>query len=245
MDGLYSRHCACVANIYMSLSWKLGLGLGRGSHRCWCWLHLTAAVPDPVCAAARRPSCRRLPRQSRKVRRGTGHAGLTLSGLQWLVGLAPYARTLMLSQEAGADPCLVPHATTHPPTHTRAHTRTHTHHTHTHTCLCATFSLCSLTHNVFLVLFNTHTHTSADLPTPHSHHLTPPAPAPNAPHAGEADAAAHWHPSRDPALGPHPRDPVRPLFGQCLDVLTAYIDCVESLWGVPDAIKVCVCDVSI
>ncbi|PNW75825.1 hypothetical protein CHLRE_12g559050v5 [Chlamydomonas reinhardtii] len=55
---------------------------------------------------------------------------------------------------------------------------------------------------------------------------------------GEADAAAHWHPSRDPALGPHPRDPVRPLFGQCLDVLTAYIDCVESLWGVPDAIKV-------
>ncbi|KAG2430452.1 hypothetical protein HXX76_009975 [Chlamydomonas incerta] len=55
---------------------------------------------------------------------------------------------------------------------------------------------------------------------------------------GEADAAAQWQPSRDPALGPHPRDPVRPLFGQCLDVLTSYIECVESLWGVPDAIKV-------
>ncbi|KAG2431299.1 hypothetical protein HYH02_013430 [Chlamydomonas schloesseri] len=54
----------------------------------------------------------------------------------------------------------------------------------------------------------------------------------------EADAAAEWRPSRDPALGPHPRDPVKPLFGHCLDVLTAYIDCVESLWGVPDAIKV-------
>ncbi|GLC34657.1 hypothetical protein PLESTM_000222000 [Pleodorina starrii] len=55
----------------------------------------------------------------------------------------------------------------------------------------------------------------------------------------EAEAAvADWQPSRDPGLGPHPSDPVRPLFDVCLDVLTAYVDCVESLWGVPDVIKV-------
>lgn len=54
----------------------------------------------------------------------------------------------------------------------------------------------------------------------------------------EDDPAARWSPSRDPRLGPHPRCPVPPLFDACLDVLTNYIDCVESLWGVPDAIKV-------
>ncbi|KXZ44033.1 hypothetical protein GPECTOR_75g757 [Gonium pectorale] len=52
------------------------------------------------------------------------------------------------------------------------------------------------------------------------------------------DDAAAWEPSRDPRLGPHPRDAVQPLFGRCLEVLTEYIDCVESLVGVPDAIKV-------
>ncbi|EFJ52453.1 hypothetical protein VOLCADRAFT_86557 [Volvox carteri f. nagariensis] len=55
--------------------------------------------------------------------------------------------------------------------------------------------------------------------------------------AAAAAGDAGWQPSRDPFLGPHTRDPVRPLFEICLDVLTAYVDCVESLWGVPDVIK--------
>ncbi|KAG2483984.1 hypothetical protein HYH03_017151 [Edaphochlamys debaryana] len=50
--------------------------------------------------------------------------------------------------------------------------------------------------------------------------------------------AADWEPSRDPSLGPHPRCPVPPLFATCLGVLTAWVECVESLEGVPDAIRV-------
>ncbi|GFR40008.1 hypothetical protein Agub_g543, partial [Astrephomene gubernaculifera] len=50
--------------------------------------------------------------------------------------------------------------------------------------------------------------------------------------------AAGWVPRRDPALGPHLVDPVAPLFSLCLDVLTEWVECVESLEGVPDVIKV-------
>ncbi|GIL45521.1 hypothetical protein Vafri_2737 [Volvox africanus] len=49
---------------------------------------------------------------------------------------------------------------------------------------------------------------------------------------------AEWQPRRDPSLGPHPQETVRSLFDTCLDVLTTYVDCVESLWGIPDVIKV-------
>ncbi|GIL72169.1 hypothetical protein Vretimale_462 [Volvox reticuliferus] len=55
---------------------------------------------------------------------------------------------------------------------------------------------------------------------------------------GHAEDEAEWQPRRDPSLGPHPQESVRSLFETCLDVLTTYVDCVESLWGVPDVIKV-------
>ncbi|GLI64150.1 hypothetical protein VaNZ11_007335 [Volvox africanus] len=55
---------------------------------------------------------------------------------------------------------------------------------------------------------------------------------------GHLEDEAEWQPRRDPALGPHPQESVRSLFDTCLDVLTTYVDCVESLWGVPDVIKV-------
>lgn len=59
-----------------------------------------------------------------------------------------------------------------------------------------------------------------------------------APRTGAAGEEAAWAPSRDPSLGPHPRSAVGPLFDACLRVLTTYVDCIESLVGVPDAIRV-------
>ena len=40
------------------------------------------------------------------------------------------------------------------------------------------------------------------------------------------------------SLGARPRSCVRPLFSLCIDLLTEYIDCVDSLEGVPEAIRV-------
>lgn len=34
---------------------------------------------------------------------------------------------------------------------------------------------------------------------------------------------------------------VKPLFGICVQLLVEYIDDVETLWGLPDAIKVRIC----
>ena len=55
--------------------------------------------------------------------------------------------------------------------------------------------------------------------------------------------AVHWSPSRDPALSrsaaPLTGGPVLPsLLDTCLAVLTEYVDCIETLAGVPDAMKV-------
>lgn len=47
-----------------------------------------------------------------------------------------------------------------------------------------------------------------------------------------------WVPTRDLELGPRAACPVPPLLELCTDLLVEYIDAVESLWGVPDAIKV-------
>ncbi len=48
-----------------------------------------------------------------------------------------------------------------------------------------------------------------------------------------------WVPSRGPGA---PRRAaqceVKPLFGICVELLVEYIDDVETLWGLPDAIKV-------
>ena len=40
------------------------------------------------------------------------------------------------------------------------------------------------------------------------------------------------------SLGARPRTRVRPLFSLCIDLLTEYIDCVDSLEGVPETIRV-------
>ena len=31
---------------------------------------------------------------------------------------------------------------------------------------------------------------------------------------------------------------MQPLFDICVDVLVEHVDCIESLWGVPDAMRV-------
>lgn len=52
------------------------------------------------------------------------------------------------------------------------------------------------------------------------------------------EEALRWVPLRDPALGPRPACCVKLLSTSCLDVLVEYIDAVESLWGLPDDMKV-------
>jgi hypothetical protein len=47
-----------------------------------------------------------------------------------------------------------------------------------------------------------------------------------------------WTPSRQPGAPPRTAQcAVRPLFDICLALVSEYIDDVESLWGLPDAIK--------
>lgn len=59
--------------------------------------------------------------------------------------------------------------------------------------------------------------------------------------AAEAEAAADWAPKRDHRLGPRPSPRVGRLFDMCLDLLVEYIEDVETLYGLPSAIKVCSC----
>ena len=61
--------------------------------------------------------------------------------------------------------------------------------------------------------------------------------------AAEAEAAADWAPKRDHRLGPRPSPRVGRLFDMCLDLLVEYIEDVETLYGLPSAIKVCSCSV--
>ena len=56
--------------------------------------------------------------------------------------------------------------------------------------------------------------------------------------AAEAEAAADWTPKRDHKLGPRPVQRVGRLFDMCLDLLVEYIEDVETLFGLPSAIKV-------
>ncbi|CAL5228114.1 g11190 [Coccomyxa viridis] len=56
--------------------------------------------------------------------------------------------------------------------------------------------------------------------------------------AAEAEAAADWAPKRDHRLGPRPSPRVGRLFDMCLDLLVEYIEDVETLYGLPSAIKV-------
>jgi F-box and leucine-rich repeat protein 7 len=47
-----------------------------------------------------------------------------------------------------------------------------------------------------------------------------------------------WTPSRQPGAPPRMAQcAVKPLFDICLTLVSEYIDDVESLWGLPDAIK--------
>ncbi len=50
-----------------------------------------------------------------------------------------------------------------------------------------------------------------------------------------------WSPSRDPAQGPRPEDCVPSLFSLCVGIVVHYLEDVESLWGLPEALKVCGC----
>lgn len=56
--------------------------------------------------------------------------------------------------------------------------------------------------------------------------------------AAEAEAAADWAPKRDHKLGPRLSPRVGRLFDMCLDLLVEYIEDVETLYGLPSAIKV-------
>ena len=56
--------------------------------------------------------------------------------------------------------------------------------------------------------------------------------------AAEAEAAAEWTPKRDRRLGPRPCLRVDRLFDMCLDLLVEHIEDVETLYGLPSAIKV-------
>eukprot|EP00798_Chlamydomonas_sp_ICE-L_P027995 gene27995-32424_t len=52
------------------------------------------------------------------------------------------------------------------------------------------------------------------------------------------EAADDWEPQRDISLGPHPKSNVRLLSNICMDLLVEYVDCVESLVGVAETIRV-------
>lgn len=48
-----------------------------------------------------------------------------------------------------------------------------------------------------------------------------------------------WTPARDPAVGPRARDLVPSLFNTCVNIVVEHLDCVETLWGLPEQLKVC------
>uniref|UniRef100_A0A7S3QLR1 F-box/LRR-repeat protein 15-like leucin rich repeat domain-containing protein n=1 Tax=Dunaliella tertiolecta TaxID=3047 RepID=A0A7S3QLR1_DUNTE len=52
------------------------------------------------------------------------------------------------------------------------------------------------------------------------------------------ESIAAWRPSRDPKLGPRPRTRVQPLFELCIAMLVDHVDCIDSLFGVPDVMRV-------
>ncbi len=54
----------------------------------------------------------------------------------------------------------------------------------------------------------------------------------------EAQDAVAWAPSRDVALGPRKACRVDPLFSLSLSLIVEYLEDVETLVGLPDAIKV-------
>ncbi|CAK0785667.1 hypothetical protein CVIRNUC_008878 [Coccomyxa viridis] len=56
--------------------------------------------------------------------------------------------------------------------------------------------------------------------------------------AAEAEAAADWAPKRDHRLGPRPAQRVGRLFDMCLGLLVEHIEDIETLYGLPSAIKV-------
>lgn len=54
----------------------------------------------------------------------------------------------------------------------------------------------------------------------------------------EAQEAVAWAPARDVALGPRKACRVDPLFSLSLSLIVDYLEDVETLVGLPDAIKV-------
>ena len=57
--------------------------------------------------------------------------------------------------------------------------------------------------------------------------------------AAAADAAAlAWQPRRDVTLGPRPGVRVASLVALCVDLVVVHLEDVDTLWGMPDMIKV-------
>ena len=52
------------------------------------------------------------------------------------------------------------------------------------------------------------------------------------------EGGMEWVPARDASLGCRPRCAVPPLLELCVLLVRDHIDDVESLWGLPDAVKV-------
>ena len=50
--------------------------------------------------------------------------------------------------------------------------------------------------------------------------------------------SVEWTPARDYKLGERPAQRVGPLFQMAVELLMEHIEDVESLWGLPDVIKV-------
>ncbi|CAG9466254.1 unnamed protein product [Pedinophyceae sp. YPF-701] len=55
--------------------------------------------------------------------------------------------------------------------------------------------------------------------------------------AAEAGDVLKWEPKRDPRT-PRQTGDIRSLFSMCLDICAGFLDCVESLYGIPDPVKV-------
>ncbi len=53
-----------------------------------------------------------------------------------------------------------------------------------------------------------------------------------------AEGGLGWVPARDASLGRRPACAVPPLLELCVRLIRDHIEDVESLWGLPDAIKV-------
>lgn len=53
------------------------------------------------------------------------------------------------------------------------------------------------------------------------------------------DDSIVWSPKRNAKLGPRPPNTVGTLYQSCIALLVEHIEDVESLWGIPDIIKVC------